>query len=90
MSVYDDVKKAIQALLAPDIQEIKGELKAVNTRIDGIEKRFDYLEQAINTRFDALDRRFDQTNEKIDNLVRQLNLEQRIAKIEEEQKKKPN
>ena len=43
MSVYDDIKKALQDLLAPDIREIKGELRAVNVRLDSIDRRFDDL-----------------------------------------------
>jgi hypothetical protein len=43
MSVYDDIKKALQDLIAPDIREIKGELRAVNVRLDSIDRRFDDL-----------------------------------------------
>ena len=38
MSVYDDVKKALLDFLAPEVQEIKGELKAINIRLDAADK----------------------------------------------------
>jgi len=46
MSVIEDVGKALQDFLAP-------ELRAVNARLDAIDSRF----QAVNDRFDAIDAR---------------------------------
>jgi hypothetical protein len=43
MSVYDDVKRALQDFLAPDIKEIKGDVKAINARVESIDRRFDDL-----------------------------------------------
>jgi hypothetical protein len=62
MSIYDDIKKAFQDLLAPEIQEIRGELKAINIRLDGMEKlaevRFAAImrELAIDKRLERLER----------------------------------
>jgi uncharacterized protein YydD (DUF2326 family) len=58
MSVYDDIKKALQDLLAPDIREIKGELKAVNVRLDSIDRRFDELIERLelNKRIEKIER----------------------------------
>ena len=71
MSIYEDIKKAIQEALAPDVSEIKGEVKALNTRLDSIEK-------VMNVRFDSLDQRFD-------DLLARLELTKRIEKLEREQ-----
>lgn len=63
MSVYDDIKKAMQELLAPDINEIKGEIKAINIRLDSAEKlaqsRHESImrELAIDQKINALERR---------------------------------
>jgi hypothetical protein len=65
----NDVKKDF---LAPELNEIKGELKAINIRIDGIEKNL-----AIH--FTALDQRF------VD-LIERLELKKRIEKLEQEAK----
>lgn len=68
MSVYDDIKKALQDLLAPDIKEIKGDLKAVNARLDAMEK-------IDEMRFAAIDRRFDA-------VMRELAIDKRIERLE--------
>ena len=66
MSVYDDAKKAMQDLLAPDINEIKGELKAINIRLDTIDKLSEarhaaiMRELAIDKRLTDLTRRLDE------------------------------
>ena len=62
MSVYDDIKKALQDFLAPEIQELKGELKAINIRLDGIERlaevRFEAIMRAleVDKRLERLER----------------------------------
>jgi hypothetical protein len=43
MSAYDKAKKAIQDVLVPDLQEIKGELKGVKARLEAVDQRFDDL-----------------------------------------------
>jgi hypothetical protein len=48
LSVYDDVKKALQDVLAPELREMKGELSAINIRIDGINQRFDDLIERLD------------------------------------------
>ncbi len=39
MSVQDDVKKAIEDVLGPDLTAIKGELKAANVKLDRMTKQ---------------------------------------------------
>ena len=63
MSVYDDVRKGLQNVLAPEIQEIKGELRAINVRLDAIEKLIDIRFQQIIEKLD-FDRRLDRIEEK--------------------------
>lgn len=48
MSIYDDVKKALQDFLAPELKEIKGELTAINIRISAIDQRFDDLIERLD------------------------------------------
>jgi hypothetical protein len=62
LSVYDDAKKALQDFLAPELEEIKGEMKAINIRLDAMEKlseaRFAAImrELAIDKRLERLER----------------------------------
>ena len=70
MSAYDDIKKGIQDFLAPDIKEIKGELKAINVRLDALEKntstRFQAIEDKLALRFNGIDQRFDDLIERLE------------------------
>jgi hypothetical protein len=43
MSNVDDLRRALQDFLAPELKEIKGELKAINVRMDSFDRRFDDL-----------------------------------------------
>jgi hypothetical protein len=62
VSVYDDTKKALQDFLAPELQEMKGEMKGINIRLDAMEKlaeiRFAAImrELAIDKRLERLER----------------------------------
>jgi hypothetical protein len=59
--LYESVKRAIQDLIAPDLERIKGELvavraeiKAVDSRVGTLEKRVSEGLRAVNDRIHAL------------------------------------
>jgi len=85
LSIYDDAKRALQDVLAPELKELKGELSAINIRIDGIEKNLD-------TRFAAIDKnldiRFAGLNQRFDDLIERLDLKKRVEKLEQEREEK--
>ncbi len=88
----------IEMLLLPSLNEIKGELKAVNARIDSLDERMntrmvsldekiDSLRNEMNSKFEGMNYRFEKVNERIDSLrtemtVRLDSLEKRIPVIE--------
>jgi flagellar motility protein MotE (MotC chaperone) len=39
MPVYDQVKQALQDILAPEIQALKAEIKRLDERISGLEEK---------------------------------------------------
>jgi hypothetical protein len=61
MSSIEDVRKLFQDVIAPD-------LKAISSRLDGMEKIFDL--------------RFQQLNERFDSLTRELNLEKKVEALQ--------
>jgi hypothetical protein len=77
--VYDDVKKALQDALAPDLQEIRGEIKALNTRVDAAEKnaelRFTMLDRSLAALEHKIDLRFD-------SLTKQLELDKKLETLQ--------
>ena len=71
-SVYGSVKQAIQDVVGAEIQTLRGDIKAVNARIDGLEKRFEAGFEQIDRRFEQVDKRFDQLGRRMDQFDRRL------------------
>lgn len=56
MSVYDQVKQALQDIVAPEIKTLRIEIKRLDEKIDN---RFASLDEKVNTRFASLDEKID-------------------------------
>ncbi len=67
-------------MLLPQINELKGELKAMNARIDGEFKSIHSEIQRIDEKIDSVDKRLES---KIDALDKRMDVTQRVAVIEE-------
>ena len=52
-------------LLMPEIAEIKGELKNINTRIDSTNTRIDEMDKRLGSRIDSVNGRIDEMNERL-------------------------
>ena len=64
----------LERILLPQISELKGEIKVVLERIDG-------LDEKLTLRVDELDKRL---SVKIDDLDKRLDVAQRLALVEEQ------
>jgi hypothetical protein len=51
------VARGVQALLAPDLKEIKGELRGIHSQIESTNVSLTAKMEAANTRIDEMDRR---------------------------------
>ena len=55
MGVYDQIKKAFQDIVAPEIHELRGEIRRLDQKIDGVDARFmvrlNGLDQKIDRQF---------------------------------------
>ena len=58
MGVYDQIKKAFQDIVAPEIHELRGEFRRVDQKIDGVDAR-------LNGRLDALDNKIDNVDQRL-------------------------
>ena len=58
MGVYDQIKKAFQDIVAPEIHELRGEIRRVDQKIDGVDAR-------LNIRLDALDNKIDNVDQRL-------------------------
>ena len=84
--MYETVKQAIQDLIAPDLEHIKGQLTGVDARIgaldkriDGVDKRVDDGFRAVHDRIDAVRDQVEHTNRRLDDA---LNIRERLAVLE--------
>ena len=71
----------IERLLLPDLNEMKGELKAINTRIDSTNERIDSLRNEMNSMRNETEA--ETASLRIEMTVRLDSLEKRIPVIEE-------
>ena len=69
MGVYDQVKRAFQDLIAPELHAIRGDLRLVDQKIDGVDARLATKIDAIDQKLDGVDARL---TTKIDSLKSEL------------------
>ncbi|WP_419805107.1 hypothetical protein [Terriglobus sp.] len=54
------IKLAIQDIVAPEVRELKAELKGLSHRMDQLDHRMDQLERRMDDRFALAERRMDE------------------------------
>lgn len=84
----EKVPSWIKQVLMPELNEMKGELKAIHTRIDSVEARIGSLRNEMSSKFEGLNYRFEKVDERIDSLRTEMNvrldsIEKRIPVIED-------
>jgi predicted nucleic acid-binding Zn-ribbon protein len=94
MNVYEEVKKALQDIVAPELKALQGEIKALNTEIKRLDEKIDFhyknLDEKIDQRFDSLRneliseiKRVDCSIEGLDReLQTAINIRERLAALE--------
>jgi tetrahydromethanopterin S-methyltransferase subunit G len=82
MSVVEDVRQVLQDFIAP-------ELRAVNTRLDAIESKFDTRFTAIDQRFDdmrtIMKTHFDSLGKDVAQVKEMLDIDRRLTRLESKQ-----
>jgi hypothetical protein len=88
MAMAEKVPGWLERILLPQISEIKGEIKLVNVRIDGLDQklseRIDGLQGRIEVEFKMVHTEIKRLDERIDSLDRRTDLTQRLATVEEQ------
>ncbi len=59
MSIIDDTRKVLQDVIAPD-------LKAINVRLDAVERVMNLRFEQVDKRFEQIDKRFEQMDKRMD------------------------
>ena len=69
MAVYDQIKRAFQDLIAPELHAIRGDIRLVDQKIDGVDGRLTTKIDALDEKIGGLDLRL---TTKIDSLKGEL------------------
>ena len=69
MSVYEEVKRALQDIVAPELKALQVEIRRLDEKIDSLDgklsTRMDSLDKSLNARMDSLDYKIDALDEKL-------------------------
>ncbi|MEM3486287.1 MAG: hypothetical protein QXI12_11775 [Candidatus Methanomethyliaceae archaeon] len=90
MPVYDQVKQALQDILAPELQALKAEIKRLDERVESlraellaemrrVEGRIDALDEKFTGRINALDEKFEGLKHEVRTV---LEIRERLAAVE--------
>jgi chromosome segregation ATPase len=78
----------LERILLPQLSELKGEIKVVNAKIDGLDQklatRIDGLEGKMQSEFKTVHTEIKRLDDKIDALDKRTDLTQRLAVVEEQ------
>jgi len=65
MGVYDQIKRAFQDLIAPELHAIRGDLRLLDQKIDGVDAR-------LSTKIDAIDQKIDSVKSELLSEIRRV------------------
>jgi len=93
LNIYQTIKQIVQDAVAPEIQELKGEIVGVRGEIVGVKgeirglsDRIDWLQKRLDHRIDSVERRLDEFGKRMGGFERQLEIaldvRERLAVVE--------
>ena len=53
--MIEDIKELLQSFLAPQLEGIRGDIRAFDAKLDALDAKLDFKMETVNARFDALD-----------------------------------
>jgi DNA repair exonuclease SbcCD ATPase subunit len=60
LNIYQNLKQAIQDVIAPEMQLLRGDIKALSAETVALRQELTLFETFMDRRFDAVDKRFDE------------------------------
>jgi peptidoglycan hydrolase CwlO-like protein len=100
MSVYEQVKQALQDIVAPELKALQIEIRRLDEKIDGkitslraemltefkrVDEKIDSLDNRLNEKIDSLDNRLSTRIDSLDEKVDiAINIRERLVAIETE------
>jgi tetrahydromethanopterin S-methyltransferase subunit G len=59
VGMYDQIRKAFQDIIAPELYAIRGDIRVLDQRINGLDSKIDGVEARLATRIGAIDEKID-------------------------------
>src|SRR5881296_1497632 len=57
VGVYDQIKKAFQDIIAPELHALRGDIRVLDQRIVGLDQKIDGVDQRLSEKIDGVDAR---------------------------------
>ena len=54
VGVYDQIKKAFQDVIAPELHALRGDIRVIDSRIAGLDQKIDGVDARLTVKIDAL------------------------------------
>jgi predicted nucleic acid-binding Zn-ribbon protein len=79
MGVYEEVKQALQDIVAPELKALQVEIRRLDEKIDSLDgklsARMDSLDKSLNARMDTLDYKIDSLDKSLNGRIDSLKAE---------------
>ena len=90
MGVYDQIEKAFQDIIAPELHALRGDIRLLDQKIDGLDQKIDAVDARLTVKIDAVRnemiaeiRRVDTRIEGVDRELRTaIDISERLAALE--------
>ncbi len=69
MGVYDQIKKAFQDVIAPELHTIRGDIRLLDQKLHGLDQKVDAVNNSLSAKIDGADARL---NLKLDGMKGEL------------------
>src|SRR5213080_253378 len=57
VGVYDQIEKAFQDIVAPELHALRGDIRVLDQRIVGLDQKIDRVDQRLSEKIDGVDAR---------------------------------
>ena len=90
VGVYDQVEKAFQDIVAPEVHSLRGDIRVLDQRVVGLDQKIDGIDVRLTTKIDSLRteivaeiRRLDARIDGVDRELRTaIDIRERLAALE--------
>jgi prefoldin subunit 5 len=79
MGVYDQIKKAFQDIIAPELHALRDDIRLLDQKIDGLDQKIDAVDARLTVKIDAVRNEMVAEIRRVDTRIEGVDRELRIA-----------